>query len=70
MDYKERMKKEYQELKERYLKLHTMIHKFHQGTLDFTPTCPIELLERQAYVMQAYLNILEQRAILEKVDLE
>ena len=47
-DYKERMKQEYQELKERYNNLHKFIVKYEAGTLDFQPDCSLELLKRQA----------------------
>ena len=69
MDYKERMKAEYSELKERYEKLHRMLVKYDAGKLDFTPTCPIELLKKQAKAMGEYLYILEVRAEIEGVTL-
>lgn len=68
-DYKERMKKEYAELKDKYNKLHNMLVKYDAGKLEFTPTCPIELLREQASVMGRYLYILETRALIEEVDL-
>ena len=68
-DYKERMKAEYHELKERYEKLHRIIVKHEAGTLDFTPTCPIELLKKQAKAMGEYLYALEVRAEIEGVAL-
>lgn len=70
MDYKERMKKEYAELKDRYNKLHNMLVKFAAGNLEFEPTCPISLLREQELAMKTYLDILEVRAQIEKVDLE
>ena len=69
MDYKERMKIEYAELKDKYDKLHCMLVKFDAGKLEFTPTCPIELLREQASVMGKYLYILETRALIENVEL-
>lgn len=69
MDYKERMKNEYWEVKERYEKLHKMLVKYDAVKLEFTPTCPIELLKEQASVMGKYLYILETRAVIEGVDL-
>lgn len=68
-DYKLRMVKEYKELKGKYDKLHAMLVKYDAGKLDFTPTCPIDLLRRQASVMGQYLYILETRAVIENVDL-
>ena len=69
-DYKLRMIKEYKELKEKYTKLHNMLVKYDAGKLDFTPTCPIGLLRKQASVMGQYLYILETRAVIEDVDLK
>lgn len=68
-DYKLRMVKEYKELKEKYTKLHNMLVKYDAGKLNFTPTCPIDLLRKQASVMGQYLYILETRAVIEDVDL-
>lgn len=67
--YVSRMIAEYHELKDKYTKLHRMLAKHEAGTLDFKPTCPIELLERQANVMGEYLHILEVRAEIENVKL-
>lgn len=69
-DYKERFKAEYYQTKIRYDKLHQMLIKYEAGTLDFTPTCDIEILERQARYMRNYLKCLEIRAEIEKIKLE
>lgn len=69
-DYKERFKAEYCQTKIRYDKLHRMLIKYEAGTLDFTPTCDIEILERQARYMGNYLKCLEIRAEIEKIKLE
>lgn len=69
-DYKLRMVKEYKELKNKYDKLHAMLVKYDAGKLDSTPTCPIDLLRKQASVMGQYLYILETRAAIENVDLK
>ena len=68
-DYKERMKKEYRQLKDRYDKLHRMCVKYEAGTLDFTPTCSLELLKEQKAAMGNYLHCLEVRAQIEEVEL-
>lgn len=68
-DYKIRFINEYHELNTRYIKLHDMIIKYNAKTLDFTPTCPIELLKEQLAVMWKYLYLLEIRAQIEKIDL-
>lgn len=64
-DYKARMISEYTDLKEKYTKLHRMLVRYDAGTLDFTPSCPIDLLREQKAVMGRYLNILEIRAEIE-----
>ena len=69
MDYKERMRNEYIELKDKYEKLHRMLVMHDAGKLDFTPHCPIELLREQAATMGKYLYILETRALIEGVEL-
>lgn len=68
-DYKERMKKEYWQLKDRYNKLHQMCIKYEAGTLDFTPTCNLELLKEQKAAMGWYLGVLEVRAEIEGIKL-
>lgn len=69
-DYKVRMVNEYKELKDRYTKLHNMLVKHDAGTLDFTLSCPADLLREQKSVMGKYLNILEIRAEIEGIRLE
>lgn len=68
-DYKERFKAEYYQVKIRLEKLEAMIKKYDAGTLDFTPTCPIELFRQQADYMNNYKVILEQRASYEGITL-
>lgn len=68
-DYKERFKAEYYQLKIRFDKLVAMVEKWDKGELNFVPTCSRELYTRQLNAMKDYLDILEERAILEKVDL-
>ena len=68
-DYKQRFVGEYWELKIRIEKLEDMIRKYALCTLGFIPDCPISTLRDQADTMRRYLNILEDRAIYEKIDL-
>lgn len=68
-DYKERFKAEYYQTKIRYKKLHKMVIKYEAGTLDFTPTCSINLLKNQKQAMGEYLHYLEVRAEIEDIDL-
>lgn len=68
-EWQTRFRIEYSELKERYTKLHKMLVKYDAGTLEFKPTCPIELLRKQKATMGEYLNVLEIRAEIEKITL-
>lgn len=68
-DYKQRMVDEYWQVKQRYNKLHDMCIKYAAGTLDFTPTCSLELLTAQKAAMGKYLHCLEVRAQIEGVRL-
>lgn len=67
--WKERFKKEYYELRERFQKLDTMIDQYEKGQLEFEPKCPIDLLKGQRSTMWNYLKILEQRAEIEEIKL-
>lgn len=69
-DYKERFKAEYLQTKIRYDKLHTMTIKYEAGTLNFEPSCSLELLKEQKSYMGNYLRILEVRAEIEGIDLK
>lgn len=68
-DYKDRFKAEYYQTKTRYEKLHKMIVKMEAGTLEFEPTCSIDLFKSQASYMGQYLYTLEVRAQIEGVEL-
>ena len=69
-NYKDRFLAEYYQLKDRYNKLHRMLVRWEAKTLDFQPTCPFEVLEKQAAIMGQYLKQLEIRAEIEGIDLE
>lgn len=69
VDYKERFKAEYLQLKIRYDKLDAMTVKYEAGTLNFTPSCSIELLKEQKRYMGNYIRCLKIRAEIEKIDL-
>lgn len=68
-DYKVRFVKEYQELKDRYYRLCDIIQNFYSNTLEYNLSCPIYLLQRQELAMRIYLEVLEERAKIEKVDI-
>ena len=44
--------------------------KYEAGTLDFEPDCELSLLLEQKKYMGLYLNRLEVRAEVERIDLE
>lgn len=69
-DYKERFKAEYLQAKVRYDKLDAMTVKYEAGTLNFTPSCSLELLKEQKKYMGNYIRILKIRAEIEKINLE
>ena len=68
-DYKDRFKAEYYQVKIRYDKLVNMLDRWDKGQLQFSPTCPRELLWRQVTVMEDYMDILIERSIAEGIDL-
>ena len=68
-DHKDRFVAEYMQLYIRTERLKAMLHKYRAGTLDFTPACPIDILEEQASIMDEYLQILEKRASIEGIEL-
>ena len=69
-DYKDRFIGEYWQTRIRYDKLHNMTVRYEAGKLNFTPTCPLDLLKEQKKYMGMYLNKLEIRAVLEEIDLD
>ena len=69
-DYKDRFIGEYWQTKIRYDKLHDMTVRYEAGKLNFTPSCPLDLLKEQKKYMGMYLNRLEIRAVLEEIDLD
>lgn len=68
-DYKDRFRAEYMQTKYRYDRLHDMVVRYEAGTLDFKPTCSIELLKQQKSAMGQYLYSLEVRAQVEHIQL-
>ena len=68
-DFKERFKAEYYQLKIKTEGLRTMLDKYKNGTLNFTPNGSYELLFTQLVYMELYLDKLEERAKLENIEL-
>ena len=68
-DYKERFKAEYYQLKIRHEGLVRMLKGYREGTLNFTPSCSYDLLHAQLVYMECYMNVLEERAKIENIEL-
>lgn len=68
-DYKERFRAEYYQTRIRYEKLHKMCIQYRAGTLGFEPVCCLNLLTEQKRHMGEYLQCLEVRAEIEKIEL-
>ena len=68
-DYKKRFEAEYRQLRIRYEGLKRMCERWDAGVLDFTPTCPRAVYDKQMAAMVDYLSVLEIRAFDEGIDL-
>lgn len=68
-NYMERFLAEYHQLNIRIAGLEKMLEKYRKGTLEFTPSCPYELLHIQLVIMKVYRDRLEERAKIENIDL-
>lgn len=68
-EYKDRFVAEYLQLKIRRDGLANMLMKYKKGALTFTPKCSYELLYSQLVHMESYLEVLEQRAVIEDIPL-
>lgn len=68
-DFKERFKAEFHQLKIRRDGLQNMLVKYKNNELPFTPNCSYELLHKQLIFMDAYMEILCERAKIESIDL-
>lgn len=69
-NYKERFKAEYFQLQIRIEGLTVMLEKYRTGTLTFTPSCSYGLLKKQLDAMNFYRACLEERALIENIDLK
>lgn len=68
-NYIDRFKAEYYQLKIRYERLKIMLDKWDSGQLDFTPTCDKGIYVEQISFMEKYLDILADRAEIEKIEI-
>ena len=69
-DFKDRFKAEYKQLVIRSQGLSNILEKIKNGTLEFTPKCSYEILNRQLEYMKDYKGVLEERASIEGINLE
>lgn len=67
-DWQQRFVLEYEELLEKTINLGNMLDNWDD--LNFTPKCSKLLLTAQYNTMKVYLNILEERAVIEGVNLK
>ena len=67
-DWQQRFVIEYKELLEKTTKLGSMLENW--DNLNFTPKCSRSLLSAQYNTMKAYLSILEERAVIESINLD
>ena len=70
VDYKDRFKAEYLQLKIRMNGLKTMLDKYKAGILPFKPSCSYDLLNGQYKAMILYASYLEERAKIENIDIK
>ena len=68
-DYKKRFKAEYYQVVSRYQKLKSMLDKWDNNQLEFTPTFPRSTYNMQITAMTDYIAVLEARAVVEGVEL-
>lgn len=68
-DYKDRFRAEYYQLENRCVGLEQMLIKYQDGTLPFTPNCSYDLLNGQLKAMEVYRSYLDERAVIEGVEL-
>lgn len=68
-NYKERFIAEYKQLEIRRNGLYNMLKKYKAGDLPFTPGCSYDLLNGQLKAMDMYSGYLEERAVIENIEL-
>lgn len=68
-DYREQFKAEYRQVAIRRSKLKTMLSKWDNGLLKFSPNCPRGIYDIQLRAMDEYIAVLEARAIIEGIQL-
>ena len=69
IDFKDRVRAEYYQLKIRHEGLAKMLKKYKEGTLGFKPNCDYDLLHTKLVYMEGYMNVLEEQAKIENIEL-
>ena len=69
-DFEDRFKAEYFQLSNRIDGLSSMLKKYREGTLTFTPRCSLKLLDGQLKSMIVYKTHLKERAKIEDINLD
>lgn len=69
-NFKDRFIAEYKQLTIRIKNLNTMLYKYKKGLLKFTPSCSYDLLNGQLKAMLLYKTYLEERALIENIDIQ
>lgn len=69
VDYKERFRGEWLQLRIRMSGLGNMLEQYKAGTLKFKPTCSYDLLNAQLKAMEQYDYFLQERAKIEGIEL-
>ena len=67
--YKERLLAEYFQADIRANKLHKVLEKYKQCSLDFMPNCSYELLNKRLIHLNEYLRTLKEEANILGIDL-
>lgn len=69
LDYKDRFRTEYAQLKIREAKLKRMLSDWDNNRLTFEPPAPRCVYDEQLEGMNTYASALEIRALIEEIDL-
>lgn len=68
-DYKKRFIADYIQTVVRFKRLESMLNKWANDKLNFTPTCPKGIYNFQIRAMEDYISCLETRAVIEGIAL-
>ncbi len=69
LDYQDRFRAEYAQLKIRAVKLKKMLSDWENNLLTFEPPAPRYVYDAQLEAMNKYASALEIRALIEEIDL-